>query len=89
MTHFDFNHLPGAILLPPDRFEAQLDSVVNAHWPGADRATIPFAVYCYGPDCIRSRIATTTAAHRGFRNLLWYRDGPQAYRSAGGQLFGK
>jgi len=86
---FNYSHLPGALLLSPDRFDAQLDSLVNAHWPHADRTTIPFAVYCYGPDCIRSRIATTKAAQLGFRNLLWFRDGPQGYRSAGGKLFGQ
>jgi 3-mercaptopyruvate sulfurtransferase SseA len=86
---FASSHLPGAILLPPDRFATQLDSVVAARWPGVDKATIPFAVYCYGPDCIRSRNATTTAARHGFRNLLWLRDGPQAFRSAGGVLYPK
>ena len=85
---FNYSHLPGEMLLQPDRLEAQLDSVVKAHWPGVDRATIPFAVYCYGPDCIRSRNATTKAAQMGFRNLLWFRDGPQGFRSAGGKLFG-
>ncbi|TPW10956.1 MAG: hypothetical protein FD129_1782, partial [bacterium] len=36
----------------------------------------------------RSRNATTKAAQMGFRNLLWFRDGPQGFRSAGGKLFG-
>jgi 3-mercaptopyruvate sulfurtransferase SseA len=84
---FAASHLPGAVLLPPDRFAAQLDSVVAARWPGVDRATVPFAVYCYGPDCIRSRNATTVAARHGFRNLLWFRDGPQGFRAAGGKLY--
>ena len=83
---FDSGHLPGAILLPPHRFDAQLDSIVAANWPGVDRATVPFAVYCYGPDCVRSRNMTTKAAQRGFRNLLWLRDGPGAFEAAGGTL---
>jgi rhodanese-related sulfurtransferase len=80
-------HLPGALLLPSGRFDSQIDSLLEARWPGIDRATTPIAVYCYGPDCIRSRIATTLAARHGFRQLLWYREGPQAWSNAGHPLF--
>lgn len=84
---FAYGHLPGALLLPSGRFEAELDSLLEARWPGIERATTPIVVYCYGPDCIRSRIATTIAARHGFRKLLWYKEGPQAWSQAGFPLY--
>jgi rhodanese-related sulfurtransferase len=84
---FAYGHLPGALLLPSGRFDAELDSLLDARWPGLDRAATPIVVYCYGPDCIRSRIATTVAARHGFRELLWYKEGPQAWSQAGFPLY--
>lgn len=84
---FALGHLPGALLLPSSRVDAELDALVDSLWPGLDRAATPLAVYCYGPECIRSRIATTLAARHGFRELLWYRDGPLAWKHAGHPLF--
>jgi rhodanese-related sulfurtransferase len=40
-------------------------------------------VYCYGPGCTRSRFCSTTAARHGWRNLWWYKDGADGWRSAG------
>lgn len=84
---FSLGHLPGALLLSSGRFDAEIDSLVDARWPGIVRATTPIAVYCYGPECIRSRIATTLAARHGFRRLLWYREGPLAWSHAGHPLY--
>ena len=80
---YESGHLPGAVLLPPYEFEQRLDSVVAARWPGADRARTPFVVYCYGPDCTRSRNCTTMAARAGWRDLWWFKDGVQGWRGAG------
>jgi thiosulfate/3-mercaptopyruvate sulfurtransferase len=80
---FARDHLPGALSLEPGRFDAGLDQLVGDTWPGADRASIPFVVYCYGPTCTRSRNGLTLAARRGYRNLLWYKEGTEGWRSSG------
>ena len=79
---YEAGHLPGAILLPSHEFEKGLEAVVAKHWPGVDRATIPFVVYCYGPACTRSRSCTTIAARQGWRNLWWFKDGQEGWRGA-------
>jgi thiosulfate/3-mercaptopyruvate sulfurtransferase len=79
-------HLPGAVLLPSHRFEKEAEAVLAKHWPRADRARTPFIVYCYGPRCTRSRFVTTLAARRGWRNLWWFKDGMDGWRSAGLEL---
>jgi thiosulfate/3-mercaptopyruvate sulfurtransferase len=80
---FDAGHLPGAVLLPSYEFEKQFESLIAKHWPRADRARTPLIVYCYGPGCTRSRFCSTTAARHGWRNLWWYKDGVEGWRSAG------
>jgi thiosulfate/3-mercaptopyruvate sulfurtransferase len=80
---FARGHLPGALSLEPGKFDERLDQLVRDTWPGADRSSIPFVVYCYGPTCTRSRNGLTLAARRGYRNLLWYKEGTQGWRSSG------
>lgn len=86
---YDTDHLPGAVWLPPHRFEAAIDSVLRARWPGIDRTVTPVLVYCYGPGCTRSRNVTTMAAHHGFRRLYWYRDGVVPWKLAGEPVYGR
>jgi thiosulfate/3-mercaptopyruvate sulfurtransferase len=79
---FAIGHLPGALGLPFHRFTETFAQTVEAGWPDADRANIPLVLYCYGPDCVRSRKAGAEAAHLGFRNVLWFRGGIQEWRDA-------
>jgi thiosulfate/3-mercaptopyruvate sulfurtransferase len=79
-------HLPGAISLPSHRFDEELEGVLRERWPELDRATVPVILYCYGPDCIRSRQCASLAARHGFQDLLWFRDGINGWYAAGETL---
>jgi thiosulfate/3-mercaptopyruvate sulfurtransferase len=81
-------HIPGAVNLASNVFGDSLDVYLARHWPGVDRARVPMVVYCYGPDCIRSRICTTIAARQGFRRLEWFRGGLEEWRALGGEIVG-
>jgi rhodanese-related sulfurtransferase len=83
---YAWGHVPGAICLPSWNFERDLEATVAKLWPNADRARIPLIVYCYGPDCVRSRNCSTIAARHGFLNLCWFRDGLPGWQAAGLEL---
>ena len=81
---FAIGHLPGALSLPfLHTFPEDLGKAVAAGWPGADRATVPLVLYCYGIDCVRSRKAGAQAASLGFRDVLWFRGGVEEWRQGG------
>jgi thiosulfate/3-mercaptopyruvate sulfurtransferase len=80
---FAIGHLPGALSLPFLHFPEDFGKAVTARWPGADRATMPLVLYCYGIDCVRSRKAGARAASLGFRDVLWFRGGVEEWRQAG------
>ena len=77
------SHIPGSVCLPAHVFADSLETVLEEHWPGADRGRRPMILYCYGADCVRSRNGATLAARAGFLKLLWYRDGIEGWRAAG------
>ncbi len=83
---FAIGHLPGALCLPYTPFAEALGEILEARiereWPAADRA-LPLVLYCYGPECIRSREAGLQAARLGFRNILWFRGGIPEWRQTG------
>jgi thiosulfate/3-mercaptopyruvate sulfurtransferase len=80
---FAIGHLPGARSLPFLHFSRDFETVVRTGWPGADRATFPLVLYCYGIDCVRSRKAGALAARLGFRDVIWFRGGIREWRDAG------
>jgi rhodanese-related sulfurtransferase len=80
---FAAGHLPGAVNLPISRYPAEFESVVAARWPRARRDEAPFVLYCYGRDCVRSRDGLALAARAGFADLVWFRDGVEAWTAAG------
>lgn len=86
--HQDFviGHLPGALFLPyysaSEVLAEILEMKLEREWPDADRA-LPLVLYCYGPDCLRSREAGAQAARLGFRNVLWFRGGIREWRETG------
>jgi thiosulfate/3-mercaptopyruvate sulfurtransferase len=79
-------HIPGAVCLTSRYFLDSLDVFIERYWPGLDRRTAPIVVYCYGPDCIRSRNCTTWAARKGFLNAERFYGGMDEWRAAGGRL---
>lgn len=80
---FAIGHLPGASSLPFDQFAKTFEQRVKEGWPGADRAGIPLVLYCYGPECIRSREAGAQAARLGFKDVIWFRGGIREWTAAG------
>lgn len=80
---FVIGHLPGASSLPFSLFAATFEKRVEEGWPGPDRRRLPLVLYCYGPECIRSREAGAQAARLGFLDVLWFRGGVQEWRAAG------
>ena len=88
--HRDFRtrHLPGAVPLPAHTVSDSLELVFEEHWPELDRAGARLVFYCYGPECVRSRIGASKAGHMGFRELLIFRGGMAEWRAGGFPGFG-
>ncbi len=80
---FAKEHLPGAVNLFSSLLPDSLDGVLQRHWPAADPARMAVVVYCWGPDCIRSRTAATELARRGFLHLEWFLGGLPAWHALG------
>lgn len=80
---FAIGHLPGAASLPFALFAETFEKRVAEGWPGADRSRLPLVLYCYGPECIRSREAGAQAARLGFRDVIWFRGGVREWLAAG------
>ncbi|HSS77349.1 MAG TPA: rhodanese-like domain-containing protein [Thermoanaerobaculia bacterium] len=80
---FKLDHIPGAVNFPAYSEDASIEKVVEEKWPQAKAARTPLVLYCYGRGCIRSRDAAAKLARAGFTNLLWFREGLDAWRSAG------
>ena len=80
---FAIGHLPGASSLPFALFAETFEKRVAEGWPGAGRIRLPLVLYCYGPECIRSREAGAQAARLGFRDVVWFRGGVQEWLAAG------
>ena len=79
-------HLAGAANVGSHVFDDSLEAVLAEHWPGIDRARDPMVVYCYGPNCVRSRNCTTRAARHGFVRLEIFRGGIDEWRKIGEPL---
>jgi thiosulfate/3-mercaptopyruvate sulfurtransferase len=77
------NHIPGAVHIMSTDCEDSLETILSRHWPGIDRAHTVAVTYCYGPECIRSRIGATSLARHGFLQVEWLREGIRAWRKAG------
>jgi thiosulfate/3-mercaptopyruvate sulfurtransferase len=83
MYDFKLEHIPGAFDFPAYSEGTSIEKVVEEKWPQARAARAPAILYCYGRGCIRSRDAAARLARAGFTNLLWLREGLDAWRAAG------
>ncbi|MEZ4397177.1 MAG: rhodanese-like domain-containing protein [Candidatus Krumholzibacteriia bacterium] len=81
-------HLPGAVLLPAELVDDSLAVRLARDWPELESARDSLVVYCYGPDCVRSRVAATKAATLGWRRVLVFQGGTAAWKGAGLPLYG-
>jgi len=86
--YFEEGHLPGAIFLSAYDFQEQFEELLQRYWPEIDRKTVPLVLYCFGPDCTRSRRCATWASRLGFSNLIWFRDGIEGWRQANFKIYG-
>jgi PQQ-dependent catabolism-associated CXXCW motif protein len=82
------NAVPAAWAAQPGSFDdgtqAQMDRMLR-HLTRGNTAT-PLVFYCGGPQCWMSYNAALRAAQLGYRNVLWYRGGLEAWQRAGLEL---
>ena len=79
---FLLRHLPGALPMPAHQLKDSLATRFDERWPEVERATTPLVLYCYGPECTRSRIGATRAARMGFRELYVFKGGLMEWQDA-------
>lgn len=79
-------HVPGSVAVSSGDFGDSLDVYVERYWPGLDRSRAHLVSYCYGPNCIRSRLTSTIAARAGFLNVERFFGGMEEWREIGGRV---
>jgi len=79
-------HIPGSVSLTSRLYADSLDVYLDRHWPDIDRKTTPIVTYCYGSNCIRSRITSTASARAGFLIVERFYGGVEEWRGNGGKL---
>ena len=83
LRDWEVGHVPGSFGLPADECARFLELVRREYWPSADPLRHPLVLYCYGPECVRSRDCAVHAARIGWREILWFRDGVAGWFDAG------
>lgn len=82
------NAIPAAWAAQPGSFDddtqRQLAQMLRQATRG--RADMPLVFYCGGPQCWMSYNAALRAIQLGYRNVLWYRGGLEAWQRAGLQV---
>lgn len=77
-------HLPGAVNHPMSSSRKEsLEAFMASRWPVEAASRLPIVLYCYGRGCIRSRDAATHLARMGYTDLVWFREGIDAWHEAG------
>jgi thiosulfate/3-mercaptopyruvate sulfurtransferase len=79
-------HIPGSVSLSSSVYADSLEVFMNRYWPDIDRETTPIITYCYGSNCIRSRLTSTVSARAGFLNVERFYGGVEEWRGSGGEL---
>ncbi len=79
-------HVPGSVSLTSRLFADSLDVYLERQWPGIDRASTPIVTYCYGSNCIRSRLTSSVAARKGFLRIERFYGGMEDWRGIGGRI---
>lgn len=83
---FEEGHIPGARSLPERLFSERFEKIVRKSFPYTRRDDLSLVFYCYGRECTRSRNCATLAAQKGFRDLLWFRDGMEGWAEIDGPV---
>jgi rhodanese-related sulfurtransferase len=76
LASYEKEHLPGAINIPLDGFEARARALLPNQ-----RAEL--VVYCSGPTCPNSHAAARKLGELGYENVRVYSGGKAAWREAG------
>ncbi|MCJ7772917.1 MAG: rhodanese-like domain-containing protein [Desulfobacterales bacterium] len=72
---FGESYIPGAICIPMELM--QVSQLIPAD------LNKPIVFYCYGPECMKSKIASDIAIKMGHENIYWYREGIEGWKKAG------
>ena len=82
------NAIPAAWAAEPGSFDDQTQQQFARLLEQVTRgnANAPLVFYCQGPQCWMSYNASLRAIALGYRNVLWYRGGTQAWQHAGLRL---
>lgn len=72
---FGESYIPGSICIPMELMQ------VSQLMP--EDLNTPTVYYCYGPDCMKSKISAETAIKMGYKNVYWYREGIEGWKKAG------
>ena len=84
------NAIPAAPASQPGGFDDAVQRELGA-WLGQvtnGRADLPMVFYCQSVECWMSWNAALRAVRLGYRNVLWYRGGIEAWQAAGLPLTG-
>ncbi len=84
--------LPGAIRAVPasqpgsfqDQVQGQFGQFLQSATKGSQ--DMPIVLYCLSTECWMSYNAALRAINLGYKNVLWYRGGIEAWQTNGGQL---
>jgi 3-mercaptopyruvate sulfurtransferase SseA len=83
---FEQGHIPGAVSLSALELADSLATLLTRHWPQIDRSHSQPVVYCYGPECIRSRNGATCLTQAGFSTVAWFRGGMRDWLGLGEEV---
>lgn len=72
---FGESYIPGSICIPMELMQ------VSQLMPADLNKAIVF--YCYGPESMKSKIASDIAIKMGHQNVYWYREGIKGWKKAG------
>jgi rhodanese-related sulfurtransferase len=79
-TAFDAGHIPGAVSLPFQNLQAEIQAFMGAHPPGT-----PLAIYCANVKCgTSSQLALALTRTYQYQNVRFVPGGYQEWRSAEG-----
>ncbi len=86
LADYDAGHIPGAAPLPLALLSTgsrAIEAAVAARWSKLDQARTPLVLVGYDRTCDLGRKAAVAAAGAGFRDIVWLRDGMEAWRTEG------
>ncbi len=73
--NYDEAHIPGAINVPPDQFEADTETFMNQISPNEE-----VIVYCDGPGCHLAETLVQLMHQVGYQKMVLFADGWQGWK---------